>query len=56
MISTVSEPYSYILGEQYIFVEELGAMNITCLVVDSPKPPDYIFWYHNKQVLLIFCA
>jgi len=24
-------------------------MNLTCLVRDSPEPPQYIFWYHNQQ-------
>jgi hypothetical protein len=25
-------------------------MNITCLVKDSPEPPQFIFWYHQDQV------
>ena len=25
-------------------------MNLTCLVLDSPQPPQFIFWYHNQQV------
>ena len=28
-------------------------MNLTCLVRDSPEPPQYIFWYHNEQVTMI---
>merc|ERR1719350_1089273 len=24
-------------------------MNLTCLVRDSPEPPQYIFWYHNEE-------
>merc|ERR1719474_918616 len=24
-------------------------MNLTCLVRDSPEPPQYIFWYQNDQ-------
>ena len=24
-------------------------MNLTCLVKDSPEPPQFIFWFHNQQ-------
>lgn len=46
---TVAEPYTVILGGQDIFLEEGFTMNLTCLVRDSPEPPQYIFWYHNQQ-------
>merc|ERR1719474_305530 len=46
---SVAEPRSFIQGGPDIFVEEAGTMNITCLVLDSPKPPEFIFWYHNDQ-------
>ena len=46
------EPRSFIQGGPDIFVEEAGTMNITCLVLDSPKPPEFIFWYHNDQVIV----
>ena len=45
-----AEPYTVILGGQDIFLEEGFTMNLTCLVRDSPEPPQYIFWYHNQQV------
>jgi hypothetical protein len=25
-------------------------MNLTCMVRDSPEPPQFIFWKHNDQV------
>jgi len=46
---TVAEPYTEILGGPDIFLEEGFTMNLTCLVRDSPEPPQYIFWYHNQQ-------
>ena len=46
----IAEPYTVILGGQDIFLEEGFTMNLTCLVKDSPEPPQYIFWYHNQQV------
>ena len=45
-----SEPYTEILGGPNIYLEEGFTMNLTCLVRDSPEPPQYIFWYQNEQV------
>ena len=25
-------------------------MNLTCVVKESPEPPQYIFWYRDEQV------
>ena len=47
---TVAEPYTEIVGGAEIYLDEGSMMNITCLVKDSPEPPNYIFWYHNKKV------
>ena len=44
------EPYTEILGGPHIYLEEGFTMNLTCLVRDSPEPPQYIFWYQNEQV------
>jgi len=46
---TVAEPYTEIVGGPEIYLDEGSMMNITCLVKDSPQPPNYIFWYHNDQ-------
>ena len=46
----VAEPYTEILGGPEIYLDEGSMMNITCLVKDSPEPPNYIFWYHNDKV------
>ena len=43
------EPYTEILGGPDIYLEEGFTMNLTCLVKDSPEPPQYIFWYQNQQ-------
>ena len=51
---TVAEPYTEIVGGAEIYLDEGSMMNITCLVKDSPEPPNYIFWYHNKKVI-IYC-
>ena len=28
-------------------------MNLTCVVKESPEPPQYIFWYRDEQVKLL---
>jgi len=45
----IAEPYTEILGGPDIYLEEGFTMNLTCLVKDSPEPPQYIFWYHNEH-------
>ena len=46
----VSEPITEILGGPNIYLEEGNNLNLTCLVKDSPVPPQWIFWYRNSQV------
>jgi len=46
---TVAEPYTEILGGPDIYLEEGFTMNLTCIVRESPEPPQYIFWYQNEQ-------
>ena len=50
LILGISEPHTEILGGPSIFIEEGATMNLTCVVRDSPEPPQYIFWYRNSQV------
>jgi neurotrimin len=50
LIST-SEPVTEILGGPGVYIEEGVTMNLTCIVKDSPEPPQFIFWYHNHQVM-----
>ena len=46
----LQEPITEILGGPNIFLEEGNNLNLTCVVRDSPEPPQYIFWYRNSQV------
>ena len=46
----ISDPQTTILGGPDIYFKEGSTMNITCLVKDSPEPPQFIFWYHQEQV------
>ena len=45
----IAEPFTEIVGSPDIFLEEGATMNLTCLVKDSPEPPQYIFWYHDEE-------
>ena len=47
---SLSEPVTQILGGPHIYIEEGLPMNLTCIVKDSPEPPQSIFWHHQQQV------
>jgi len=48
---TVAEPVTEILGAPDIYIEEGVTMNLTCMVRDSPEPPQFIFWKHNDKAI-----
>lgn len=33
-----------------LYISSGSTLNLTCIVRDTPEPPDYIFWYYNGQV------
>lgn len=33
-----------------LYLSSGSTLNLTCMVKDTPEPPDYIFWYYNGQV------
>ena len=47
LLSTV--PESRILGPPEMFVDVGSVLKLTC-VVNSPEPPNYVFWYHEGEV------
>nr|XP_053627624.1 protein sidekick-1-like [Cherax quadricarinatus] len=48
---TVVEPQTVVLGGPELYINAGSAINLTCLVRHSPKPPPYIFWYHDDVLL-----
>lgn len=48
---TVAQPVTEILGAPDIYIEEGVTMNLTCMVRDSPEPPQFIFWKHNDMAI-----
>uniref|UniRef100_T1KAN8 Ig-like domain-containing protein n=1 Tax=Tetranychus urticae TaxID=32264 RepID=T1KAN8_TETUR len=40
-----------IIGSPTIYFNSDSTLNLTCLVDGAPGPPDFIFWYHNGEVI-----
>ncbi|XP_076305276.1 kin of IRRE-like protein 3 isoform X1 [Tachypleus tridentatus] len=40
-----------ILGGPVVYINTGSSINLTCIIQESPVPPDYVFWYHNNQVI-----
>ncbi|XP_071037272.1 uncharacterized protein [Parasteatoda tepidariorum] len=40
-----------IIGGPTLYINSGSTINLTCLVMESPVPPDYVFWYHNGKVI-----
>lgn len=34
-----------------LYLSSGSTLNLTCMVRDTPEPPDFIFWYYNGQVI-----
>lgn len=47
---SVSEPKTEILGAPDLYINRGSTINLTCVVLQSPEPPSFIFWNHNDVV------
>lgn len=47
-LSAVSK--AKILEGPTLYLSSGSTLNLTCLVRDTPEPPDFIFWYFNGRV------
>ncbi|XP_055939923.1 uncharacterized protein LOC129969387 isoform X1 [Argiope bruennichi] len=45
------ESKAKIIGGPTLYINSGSTINLTCLVMESPVPPDYVFWYHNGKVI-----
>nr|XP_042912537.1 uncharacterized protein LOC122272678 [Parasteatoda tepidariorum] len=34
-----------------MYVEVGSSINLTCVIVDSPEAPAYVFWYHESNMI-----
>jgi len=49
-----AEPSTEIIGAPDLYIESGSTINLTCVILNSPEPPAYIFWNHNNAVSVIF--
>lgn len=47
----IAESKAKIIGGPTLYINSGSTINLTCLVMESPVPPDYVFWYHNGKVI-----
>ncbi|RWS27222.1 hypothetical protein B4U80_05203, partial [Leptotrombidium deliense] len=40
-----------IIGGPSLYINSGSGLTLTCEVNDTPGPPDFIFWYHNGEVI-----
>lgn len=40
-----------ITGGPTLYINSGSTLNLTCIVMESPVLPDYVFWYHNGKVI-----
>lgn len=45
-----AEPSTDIIGAPDMYIESGSTINLTCVILNSPEPPAYIFWNHNNAV------
>ena len=45
----ISEPSSYIIGGPDLFVDVGSMVNISCVVLNTEKPPDTVKWLHGDE-------
>ncbi|KAF2366952.1 Immunoglobulin I-set [Trinorchestia longiramus] len=48
---SVVVPSASIISAPELYIDEGSALNLTCVVSPSPRPPEYIFWYHRGEVI-----
>ncbi|KAG7164876.1 Synaptogenesis protein syg-2-like 4 [Homarus americanus] len=47
----VVEPRAVIPPGPELYVDLGSPLNITCMVPDSPEPPENVFWYHRDKMV-----
>nr|KAF7434185.1 hypothetical protein H0235_002376 [Vespula pensylvanica] len=44
----LEQPKTEILGAPDLYIDRGSTINLTCIILQSPEPPAYIFWNHNN--------
>ncbi|GLH05668.1 Protein sidekick-1 [Gryllus bimaculatus] len=40
-----------ILGNPELYIKSGSDINLTCVVLETPEPPSFIYWYQGAQVI-----
>lgn len=48
---TVLVAKAKIEGGPEMFIRTGSAINLTCVISQSPEPPPFVFWYHNDRMI-----
>ncbi|XP_032691377.1 lachesin-like isoform X2 [Odontomachus brunneus] len=48
---SVIEPVTEILGAPDLYINRGSTINLTCVVLQSPEPPAYVYWNHNDAII-----
>ena len=43
-------PSAKLLGPMEVFLDNGSALNLTCVILHTPVPPEFVHWYHRGQV------
>lgn len=49
LLSTVSK--AKILGNTEMYIRRGSDINLTCVVLETPDPPSFIYWYRDRDVI-----
>ncbi|GIX92972.1 hypothetical protein CDAR_595163 [Caerostris darwini] len=44
-------PEAKIVEGPDMYVEVGSSINLTCMIMDSPEAPAYVFWYHDNRMI-----
>ncbi|XP_059078709.1 lachesin-like isoform X1 [Tigriopus californicus] len=47
----VTVPTAFILGSDEYHTQAGNAISLVCIIENSMDPPQYVFWYHNDQLI-----
>ncbi|XP_071532375.1 zwei Ig domain protein zig-8-like [Panulirus ornatus] len=50
-LNVFAAPRATIIGAPDMHVDMGSTINLTCTISHTPEPPDFIYWYHNGEVV-----
>lgn len=50
-ICFVSVSKAKIMGNPELYIKSGSDINLTCIVLQTPEPPSFIYWYHGTSLI-----